>query len=124
MIRKNFFLKECVIKLGFIYLVLIALNFIFLEYRTSQNMWWANIIIFSGHSKLAFSITALMIITLIYGFYLWFKALLKFVVWGEDLLLLRFLYLAYLLLTPIIITIFISELFSMFLTNPYAQSKP
>ena len=124
MIRKNFFLKECVIKLGFIYLVLIDLNFIFLEYRTSQNMWWGNIIIFSGHSKLAFSITALMIITLIYGFYLWVKALLKFVVWGEDLLLLRFLYLAYLLLTPIIITIFISELFSMFLTNPYAQSKP
>ena len=124
MIRKNFFLKECVIKLGFIYLVLIALNFIFLEYRTSQNMWWANIIIFSGNSKLAFSITALMIITLIYGFYLWVKALLKFVVWCEDLLLLRFLYLAYLLLTPIIITIFISELFSMFLTNPYAQSKP
>jgi len=77
MIIKNLFFKECVVKLGFIYLILIALNVVFLEYRTSQNMWWANIIIFAGHDKFSFFITTLMIITIIYGFYMWHIYLLR-----------------------------------------------
>jgi hypothetical protein len=124
MIVKNLFFKECVIKLGFIYLILIALNVVFLEYRTSQNMWWANIIIFAGHDKLSFLITTLMIITLIYGFYLWIKALLKFVIWEKSIILRRFLYVAYLFITPITLTILFSELYSIFSTNPHAHYKP
>jgi hypothetical protein len=54
------FFKECVIKLGSIYILLVILGFIFLEYRSSQGMSWANGLVFATHDKIAFAIFSLI----------------------------------------------------------------
>ena len=57
---QNAFFKECVIKLGSIYILLVILSFIFLEYRSSQAMSWANGFVFATHDKIAFVIFSLI----------------------------------------------------------------
>ena len=76
---QNAFFKECVIKLGSIYILLFILSFIFLEYRTTLSMSWMNGLIFATHDEIAFTIFSLMFVTFSYGFYSWVKAFFKFV---------------------------------------------
>jgi hypothetical protein len=111
---RDTFFKDCVLKLGSIYILLVILGFIFLEYRTSQSMSWANGLVFATHDKISFSIFSLIFITFIYGFYYWIKAFFKFVLNSQISIPLKFTYTMYLVSAPIIATAIVYEIFSIF----------
>ena len=107
------FFRECVIKLGSVFVLLVVLGFIFLEYRSSQSMTWANGFVFATHDKIAFSIFSLILIIFSYGFYSWVKAFYRFVFMVKISLILKFIHAIYLVTAPIIITLIVSELFAL-----------
>ena len=48
------FFKECVVKLGSIYILLVVLGYIFLDYRSGQGMSWANGIVFANQPDIVY----------------------------------------------------------------------
>jgi len=110
---QNAFFKECVIKLGSIYIVLVILGFVFIEYRISLSMSWMNGLIFATHDKIAFTIFSLLLVTFSYGFYSWIKALLKFVLKSQISIPLKFINTIYLLLAPIVATLIVAEIYAI-----------
>ena len=107
------FFKECVVKLGSIYILLVVLGYIFLDYRSGQGMSWANGIVFATHDKIAFSIFSLILIVFSFGFYSWVKAFFRFVFMVKISMTLKFIHAIYLVTAPIIITLIVSELFAL-----------
>ena len=107
------FFKECVVKLGSIYILLVVLGYIFLEYRSGQGMSWANGFVFATHDKIAFSIFSLILIIFSYCFYTLVKAFFRFVFIVKISLILKFIHAIYLVTAPIIITLIVSELFAL-----------
>ena len=108
------FFKECVIKLGSIYILLVILSFIFLDYRSSQGMPWANGFVFATHDKIAFSIFSLILIVFSYGFYSWIKAFFRFVFMVQISIRIKILRVFYLVTAPIIARLIVSEIFALF----------
>jgi hypothetical protein len=119
--KDTFFLKECVIKLGLIYISLVVMCFIYLEYRSNQGMWWMNGVIFASHDKTSVIIFILILITSIYGAYIWIRALFSIVFKIEILTKYKILYTVYLITAPIIARILTTEIFYIFLTNSYPR---
>ena len=113
-IFQDAFFKYCVVKLGSIYILLVMLGFIFLEYRSGQGMSWANGLVFATYDKIAFSIFSLIFVTFICGFYLWIKAFFKFVLNTQISMAIKFLYATYLVVGPIIATLIVYEMFALF----------
>ena len=113
-IFRDAFFKDCVVKLGSIYISLVMLGFIFLEYKKSQSMSWANGLVFATHDKISFSIFSLIFVTFICGFYLWIKAFFKFVLNTQISMAIKFLYATYLVVGPIIATLIVYEMFALF----------
>ena len=109
------FFKECVIKLGSIYILLVIVSFIFLEYRSSQGMSWANGLVFATHDKIAFAIFSLILITFSYGFYSWIKAIFSFVFLVQLSIRIKAIRVVYLLTAPIIARLIVSEIFAIVL---------
>jgi hypothetical protein len=107
------FFKECVVKLGGIYILLVVLGYICLDYRSGQGMSWANGIVFATHDKIAFSIFSLILIVFSFGFYSWVKAFFRFVFMVKISMTLKFIHAIYLVTAPIIITLIVSELFAL-----------
>ena len=107
------FFKECVVKLGSIYILLVVLGYIFLDYRSGQGMSWANGIVFATHDKIAFSIFSLILIVFSFGFYSWVKAFFRFVFMVKISMTLKFIHAIYLVTAPIIITLIVYELFAL-----------
>ena len=110
----NAFFKECVIKLGSIYILLVILGFIFLEYRSSQGMSWANGLVFATHDKIAFAIFSLILVVFTYGFYSWIKAFFRFVFMVQISIRIKMLRIFYLVAAPIISRLIVSEIFALF----------
>jgi len=108
------FFKECVIKLGSIYILLVVLGYIFLEYRSGQGMSWANGFVFATHDKIAFSIFSLILIVFSYGFYSWIKAFFRFVFMVQISIRIKILRVFYLATAPIIARLIVSEIFALF----------
>ena len=108
------FFEECVIKLGSIYILLVILSFIFLEYRSSQGMSWANGFVFATHDKISFAIFSLILVVLSYGFYSWIKAFFRFVFMIQISIRMKIIRLLYLVTAPIIARLIVSEIFSFF----------
>ena len=111
---QNEFFKECVIKLGSIYILLVILSFIFLEYRSSQGMSWANGFVFATHDKIAFAIFSLISVVFTYGFYSWIKAFFRFVFIVQILIRIKIMRVFYLVSAPIIARLMVSEIFALF----------
>ena len=111
---QNEFFKECVIKLGSIYILLVILSFIFLEYRSSQGMSWANGFVFATHDKIAFAIFSLISVVFTYGFYSWIKAFFRFVFMVQISIRIKILRVFYLATAPIIARLIVSEIFALF----------
>ena len=111
---QNEFFKECVIKLGSIYILLVILGFIFLEYRSSQGMSWANGLVFATHDKIAFAIFSLILVVFTYGFYSWIKAFFRFVFMVQISIRIKILRVFYLVTAPIIARLIVSEIFALF----------
>ena len=109
------FFKECVIKLGSIYILLVIVSFIFLEYRSSQGMSWVNGLVFATHDKIAFAIFSLILITFSYGFYSWIKAIFNFVFMVQLPTRIKAIRLVYLITAPIIARLIVSEIFAIVL---------
>tara|TARA_R110000764_G_scaffold151438_1_gene238895 strand:- start:3302 stop:3652 length:351 start_codon:yes stop_codon:yes gene_type:complete len=108
------FFKECVIKLGSIYILLVMMAFILLEYRSSQGMSWANGLVFATHDKIAFLIFSLILVTFAYGFYCWVKAFFKFVFMIQVSIRIKIIRTIYLVTAPFIATLIVSEVFAVF----------
>ena len=108
------FFKECVIKLGSIYILLVIVSFIFLEYRSSQGMSWANGLVFATHDKIAFAIFSLISVVFTYGFYFWIKAFFRFVFIVQISIRIKILRIFYLVAAPIIARLIVSEIFALF----------
>ena len=108
------FFKECVIKLGSIYVLIVILSFIFLEYRSSQGMSWANSFVFATHDKISFSIFSLILIVFSYGFYSWIKAFFRFVFMVQIPIRIKIMRVFYLVSAPIIARLIVSEIFALF----------
>ena len=113
-IFQDAFFKYCVVKLGSIYILLVMLGFIFLEYRSGQGMSWANGLVFATYDKIAFLIFSLIFVTFICGFYLWIKAFFKFVLNTQISMTLKFVHTTYLVTAPIIATLIVYEIFAIF----------
>ena len=111
---QDVFFKECIIKLGSIYILLVILGFVFLEYRTSLSMSWMNGIVFATHDKIAFLIFSLILITFAYGLYLWIKAFFKFIFKTQISIRIKIMRVIYLITAPIIARLAISEIFALF----------
>ena len=111
---QNAFFKECVIKLGSIYILLVIVSFIFLEYRSSQGMSWVNGLVFATHDKIAFAIFSLILITFSYGFYSWIKAFFRFVFMVQIPIRIKIMRVFYLVSAPIIARLMVSEIFALF----------
>ena len=111
---QNEFFKECVIKLCSIYILLVILSFIFLEYRSSQGMSWANGFVFATHDKIAFEIFSLILISFSYGFYSWIKAFFRFVFMVQIPIRIKIMRVFYLVSAPIIARLMVSEIFALF----------
>ena len=75
------FFRECVIKLGSVYVLLVVLGFIFLEYRSSQSMTWANGFVFATHDKISFAIFILILITFFMVFILGLRHFFDLCLW-------------------------------------------
>ena len=99
------FFKECVIKLGSIYILLFILSFIFIEYRISLSMSWMNGLIFATHDEIAFTIFSLLFVTFSYGFYSWVKAFFNFVFKIQISMTLKIIHTIYLVIAPIIVSL-------------------
>ena len=108
------FFKECVVKLGSIYILLVVLGYIFFEYRSGQSMSWANGLVFATHDKIAFSIFSLILIVFSYGFYSWIKAFFRFVFMVQISIRIKILRVFYLVTAPIIARLIVSEIFALF----------
>ena len=108
------FFKECIIKLGSIYILLVILGFVFLEYRTSLSMSWMNGIIFATHDKVSFLIFSLILVTFAYGFYLWIQAFFKFIFKSQISMHIKIIRVIYLVTAPIIARLAVSEIFALF----------
>ena len=117
--KDTFFFKECIIKLSLIYISLVVMCFIYLEYRSNQGMGWMNGVIFATHNKTSFIIFILILITLIYGAYVWIRAFFSIVFKIEILTKYKIFYTLYLITAPIIARILTTEIFYIFLTNSY-----
>ena len=107
------FFKECIIKLGSIYILLVILGFVFLEYRTSLSMSWMNGIIFATHDKISFLIFCLILVTFAYGFYCWVKAFFKFVFIIQVFIRMKIIRTIYLVTAPFIATLIVYEVFAV-----------
>jgi len=108
------FFKECVVKLGSIYILLVVLSYIFLEYRSGQGMSWANGFVFATHDKIAFAIFSLISVVFTYGFYSWIKAFFRFVFIVQILIRIKIMRVFYLVSAPIIARLMVSEIFALF----------
>ena len=108
------FFKECVIKLGSIYIFLFILGFILLEYRSSLGMSWANGFVFATHDKISFAIFSLIFVTFSYGLYSWIKAFFRFVFMVQIPIQLKIIRVFYLVTAQIIARLIISEIFALF----------
>ena len=108
------FFKECVIKLGSIYIFLFILGFILLEYRSSLGMSWANGFVFATHDKISFAIFSLIFVTFSYGLYSWIKAFFRFVFMVQISIRIKILRVFYLVTAPIIARLIVSEIFALF----------
>ena len=108
------FFKECVVKLGSIYILLVVLGYIFFEYQSGQGMSWANGFVFATHDKIAFSIFSLILIVFSYGFYSWIKAFFRFVFMLQISIRIMILRVFYLVTAPIIARLIVSEIFALF----------
>jgi hypothetical protein len=108
------FFRECVMKLGSIYIVLVILGFVFFEYRSSQGMSWANGLVFATHDKIAFAIFSLISVVFTYGFYSWIKAFFRFVFIVQISIRIKILRIFYLVAAPIIARLIVSEIFALF----------
>ena len=113
-IFQDVFFKDCVVKLGSIYILLVMLGFIFLEYRSGQGMSWANGFVFAIHDKIAFSIFSLILIVFSYGFYSWIKTFFRFVFMVQISIRIKILRIFYLVAVPIIARLIVSEIFALF----------
>ena len=112
------FFKECVVKLGSIYILLVVLGYIFFEYRSGQGMSWANGFVFAIHDKIAFSIFSLILIVFSYGLYSWIKAFFRFVFMVQISIRIKILRVFYLVTAPIIARLIVSEIFALFQIFP------
>ena len=108
------FFRECVVKLGSVFVLLVVLGFIFLEYRSSQSMTWANGFVFATHDKFSLAIFILILITFFYGFYSWIKAFFRFVFMVQISIRIKILRVFYLVTAPIIARLIVSEIFALF----------
>ena len=108
------FFKECVVKLGSIYILLVVLGYIFLEYRSGQGMSWANGFVFATHDKFSLAIFILILITFFYGFYSWIKAFFRFVFMVQISIRIKMIRVFYLVIAPIIARLIVSEIFALF----------
>ena len=109
------FFKECVVKLGSIYILLVVLGYIFFQYRSGQGMSRANGFVFATHDKIAFAIFSLILITFSYGFYSWIKAIFSFVFLVQLSIRIKAIRVVYLLTAPIIARLIVSEIFAIVL---------
>tara|TARA_B110000977_G_C10817340_1_gene392741 strand:- start:149 stop:403 length:255 start_codon:yes stop_codon:yes gene_type:complete len=82
-------------------------------------MGWMNGVIFASHNKTSFIIFILILITLIYGAYVWIRAFFSIVFKIEILTKYKIFYTLYLITAPIIARILTTEIFYIFLTNSY-----
>ena len=108
------FFRECVIKLGGVFVLLVVLGFIFLEYRSSQNMTWANGFVFATYDKISLAIFILILITFFYGFYSLIKAFFRFVFMAQISIRIKMIRVFYLVIAPIIARFIVSEIFALF----------
>ncbi|MDB4080153.1 hypothetical protein N9532_04535, partial [Amylibacter sp.] len=106
------FFKECVIKLGSIYILLVVLAYIFFGYRSSLGMTWANGFVFVIHDKITIAIFTLILVMFFYGFYSWIKAFFRFVFMVQLSIRMKAIRVVYLLTAPIIAVLIVSEIFA------------
>jgi len=117
--KDTFFFRECVIKLGLIYISLVVMCFIYLEYRSNQGMGWMNGFIFASHNKTSLIIFILILITSIYGAYIWLRAFFIVLFRIEILTKNKIICILYLIIAPIIARLLTTEIFNIFFINSY-----
>ena len=124
MLMTNTFVKLCVIRLGVIYLALAASVFCFVQHKIASGFWWLNGIEFALSDAKAAVLLVAIFASLFVGLYYWITSYKQFVFKSEFSTKTRFFSLCYLSLAPVVAALLTSEIYQLFLINPFAGYQP
>ena len=124
MLTTNTFVKFCVIRLGVIYLALAASVFCFVQHKIASGFWWLNGIEFALSDAKAAVLLVAIFASLFVGLYYWITSYKQFVFKSELSITNRLYILCYLSLAPEVAALLTSEIYQLFLTNPFDGYQP
>ena len=124
MLMTNNFVKLCVIRLGLIYFALAASVFCFIQYKIASGFWWLNGIEFALSNAKAAVLLVAIFASLFMGLYYWITSYKQFVFKSKLSIKNRIYVLCYLSLAPALAALLTSEIYQLFLINPFEGYKP
>ena len=124
MLMTNTFVKLCVIRLGVIYLALAGSVFCFVQHKIASGFWWLNGIEFALSDAKAAVLLVAIFASLFVGLYYWITSYKQFVFKSELSITNRLYILCYLSLAPVAAALLTSEIYQLFLINPFAGYQP